>query len=168
MVETPLKDVMQLGIVTRDLARAIRVWADTYGVGPWQVFEFDGSNMTDRTVGGAPVDYAMKIALAMLGPMMLELIEPLDERSIYWTSLEQHGGRDHVHHILCGTDDYAASLDHFKAIGVEASQTGHMTQTDATFAYLDTEADLGLALEIVAMPAELNLPEPIEVYPAPA
>jgi hypothetical protein len=168
MPETPLKDVMQLGIVSADVDRAVRTWADRYGVGPWSVFHFDPANMTELTVGGRPVEYAMKIALAMLGPMMLEIIEPLDDRSIYATSLAEHGGRDHIHHVLCGCDDYEATLADFRARGVEPRQTGHMTETDATFAYLGTEADLGFALEIVKMPAELNLPEPILVYPSPA
>lgn len=167
-METPLKDVMQLGIVSGDVDRSIRTWADRYGVGPWSVFRFDPATMTELTVGGRPVEYAMKIALAMLGPMMLEIIEPLDDRSVYATSLAEHGGRDHVHHILCGVDDYDAALAHFRSRGIEAAQTGHMTQTGASFAYLATEADLGLSLEIVRMPAELNLPEPVAVYPPPA
>lgn len=168
MTQSPLKDVMQLGIVSGDVDRAVRIWADRYGIGPWSIFRFEPANMTEMTVGGRPVEYAMKIALAMLGPMMLEIIEPLDDRSIYATSLAEHGGRDHVHHILCGTDDYEATLADFRARGIEAAQTGHMTQTDATFAYLATEVDLGFALEIVKMPEVLTLPEPLAVYPAPA
>ncbi len=165
MSESPLKEVGQLGIVTGDIDRAVRLWSDRYGVGPWQVYLFDPSNMTDLTVGGKPVEYAMKIALTMLGGMMLEIIEPLDDRSHYAESLAAHGGRDHLHHILCATDDYASAVDHFARAGVAAVQTGHMTQTDASFTYLDTAADLGFGLELVRVPEVLDLPEPIAVYP---
>src|SRR5438132_5442947 len=115
MPDQVLKEVTQLGIVTRDLDRTIRIWSDKYGVGPWQVHVFDPSNMTELTVGGRPAEYGMRIALAFLGSMMLEVIEPLDERSIYAGSLERHGGADHLHHVLCTTDDdLQSSLEHFR------------------------------------------------------
>ena len=165
--ETNITGVTQIGIITADIDRAVRTWADRYGVGPWQVFRFDPSNMSELTVGGRPVEYGMRIALAYLGPMMFELIEPSDERSVYAQSLERHGGADHFHHILCDTDDFHATLAAFAQKGITPAQTGHMHETHASFAYLDSEPDIGFMLEFAHVDGELNLPEPMYVYPPP-
>jgi hypothetical protein len=160
-----LKGVVQIGIVTRDLDRVIRVWSDKYYVGPWHVHVFDPSNMNELTLDGEPAEYGMRIALASLGSMMLEVIEPTDDRSIYAKSLETHGGADHVHHILCATDAYRPALEQFAASGVRTTQTGRSTATGARFAYLATEDDLGFAIEISHRSGERTLPQPVEVYP---
>jgi len=165
---TALTQVTQIGILTRDLDRVVRTWSDKYGVGPWQIHDFDPSNMTDMTVAGKPADFGMRIAIAFIGEMMLEVIEPTSDGNIYAESLDRHGGADHFHHILCSTDEgFRASLDRFRDKGVPTMQSGHMS-TGATFAYLDTEADLGFALEVADVPENFSLPEPAAIYPPSA
>jgi len=166
MTEPLLDGVVQIGIVTNDADRLMRAWSDRYGVGPWEVYDFDSSNMTETTVDDRPVEFGMRIALALLGTMQLELIEPHDDRSIYAASLEKHGGADHFHHILCSTADYDSSLERARSLGVGHAQSGRMSN-GATFSYLSTEDELGLMLEIARVPQPLTMPEPVAVYPRP-
>ena len=67
MSEPMITEVTQIGIITADLDRAVRAWADRYGVGPWQIYKFDPSNMTDMEIGGAKVDYGMRLAITFVG-----------------------------------------------------------------------------------------------------
>jgi methylmalonyl-CoA/ethylmalonyl-CoA epimerase len=162
MAEQLLTEVIQLCVVTTDLDRAIGIWSDKYGVGPWHVFTLDSSQM-ESTVHGRPAELGMRIAVTQFTPnMQLELIQPLDGNSIYAESLTTHGGRDHVHHIKCDNADHDATIAHFRSIGVEAAQSGKLGEL--RYAYFDTEDDLGFAIEITARPDAWTLPEPDEGY----
>jgi catechol 2,3-dioxygenase-like lactoylglutathione lyase family enzyme len=158
-------------LVTADLDRAIRIWADRYGVGPWGVWTKDASNMT-AVVKGRPTDFAMRVALASLpSGVRIEVIQPLDERSPYARSLVRHAGADHVHHLRFDVDDYDAEAARLRddlgvdtllhaqfagAPGVEGSFTG---------TYFDTEPDLGFVMEIGGAPEGFAMPPPEAVYP---
>ena len=40
MLDPAFTQTMQIGIVVRDLASAMRKFIDEFGVGPWQTYEF--------------------------------------------------------------------------------------------------------------------------------
>jgi hypothetical protein len=80
-------------VVTHDIDRAVRMWSDRYGVGPWSLWTKDASNMT-AVVDGEPTDFAMRVALCQLSPgFRLEIIQPLDDRSPYAKSLAQRAAQ---------------------------------------------------------------------------
>ena len=74
-------DGLQVAIIVRDLDAAIRRYHDEYGVGPWAIFEFNPETIDDMVIDDAPADYAMRLAVAFIGRLQFELIEPLDDRS---------------------------------------------------------------------------------------
>lgn len=157
-------------IVTADLDAAVRRWADRYGVAPWRVFSYDRSNMHAK-VDGEPVEYGMRAALAQLGPTFrIELIEPLDERSLYAESLRAHGGADHVHHMRLDVPDFAGARDELTALGLpvrlEADFRGGSPDGPTFHAtYFDAGDDLGFLLEIGSAPPGFSMPDPDYVYP---
>lgn len=92
-------DANHICIVTADIDRAVRVWSDKYGVGPWQVFSYDSSTMT-ALVNGEPTAFAMQAALCQVGPhFRVEIIQPVGGGSPYAESLGRHQGANHVHHV---------------------------------------------------------------------
>jgi len=157
-------------IVTRDLDRAVRVWWDRYGVGPWRVFRYDDSNMS-ATVDGEPARFAMRAALAQLGPgFRIEVIQPLDEHGPYAPSLKRHGDADHIHHVRLDVDDLDEAVARMRGLGLDARMRasfagGETGGPRVTGAYFGTEADLGFTVEVAAMPAGFSMPEPEYVYP---
>src|SRR6266851_5540296 len=90
-------ETMQIGIVVRDLDAAIRRYVNDYGIGPWEVAEFNPENAKDLREYGKPVQRSWRLATAMIGHVQWELIEPLDDESIYAHFLAEKGGG--VHHI---------------------------------------------------------------------
>jgi methylmalonyl-CoA/ethylmalonyl-CoA epimerase len=158
-------------IATNDIDRAIRLWSDRYGVGPWKLWTKDAGNMS-ATVGGKPVEFAMRVALCTLSPAVrLEIIQPLDERSPYAESLARHAGVDHIHHLRLDVDDYLDAREHLLGLGLEplldatfAGAPGVSSIVTAT--YLGTEAELGFVLELGDVPEGFAMPEPESVYPA--
>ena len=153
-----LRGIAQLGIVTADIDRAVRVWEEKYGVGPWLVGDADLARTSATTLNGRPASFSARIAIAWIGPMMVELIEPATGESVWADSLHRHAGADHIHHVLCLTDDIGETIDDFDRKGVPASQTGHHEISGVDWAYFDTEDDLGFTLEFAFFPPGVDLP----------
>jgi methylmalonyl-CoA/ethylmalonyl-CoA epimerase len=162
--------VNHICVVTTDLDRAVRTWSDRYGVGPWSVYAYDTTNMT-ATIDGRPSDFAMRAALAQLGPnVRLEIIEPGAGESPYSRSLAERGGADHIHHVRFDIADYGESR-------AQLEQLGLPMQLDATFkaadddaprlrgTYFDASEDLGFIVEIADRPEGFTMPDPADVYP---
>lgn len=154
-------------IATGDLARAVRAWANRYGIGPWSIWTKDASNMT-AVVHGRPVEFAIRVALCRLSPSFrIELIQPLDDRSPYAESLAAHGGKDHIHHLRFDVDDYAGTATQLDALGATRIFEGRFAGSPGDFVgtYFDTVGDLGFIAEIGAAPSGFAMPEPEETYP---
>jgi methylmalonyl-CoA/ethylmalonyl-CoA epimerase len=164
-------DANHICIVTRDLDRAVRVWWERYGVGPWRVFRYDASNMS-AVVDGRPADFEMRAALAPLGPgFRVEIIQPLSDGNPYAESLAEHEGADHLHHLRLDVADFDEALGHLRGLGIGTRlhatfASAHADGPPLTGAYLDTKADLGFTLEVAARPDGFTMPEPEYIYPA--
>lgn len=164
MSDPILREVVQVSFATHDLDRVMRTWNDKYGVGPWEVLDLDPSRLDESTIDGQPATYGMRLGRARLGRnVVIEVCEPLDDNSIYAASLARHNGADHVHHIMCTTDDFDGTLASFKERGVGNAMGGKFNGLE--YAYLDTVDDLGIWIELVKVPDTFEIPEPDAVYP---
>jgi hypothetical protein len=92
MREPVFTETMQLGIVVRDLDAAMRTYVEDYGIGPWEVYEFNPGNAKDLHEYGQPVERSWRLAVAMVGQVIWELIEPLDDESSARASCREGGG----------------------------------------------------------------------------
>ncbi len=95
---------MQIGIVVRDIDAAIRRYEDDYGIGPWGVHQFKPGDVKERREHGQPAEPSTRIATAMVGRVQWELIQPLDDRSIYARFLAERD--EGVHHIAVAAADF--------------------------------------------------------------
>ena len=85
------KEVLQVAMVVRNLDEALKRYWEICGIGPWEIHTMSPANMHGMTVRGHETECAMKVAFTNLGNVQLELIEPLDGRSIYADFLKEHG-----------------------------------------------------------------------------
>ncbi len=122
-------------------------------------------DVVDLAIDERPAEYAMRMAITSWGPMEIELIQPLDDRSIYAQSLRSNGGKPHVHHLHCTAADYDAALAEFRGRGHRALMSGGFR--GARFSYLSTADELGTILEVGHHPQEWSFPPPDAVYPRP-
>ncbi len=159
-------------IATRDIDRAVRTWWDRYGVGPWRVYRYDPSTVSAE-LDSQPAEFAMRAALAQLGPhFRVEIIQPLEGESPYAESLERHGGADHIHHVRFDVADFDRARDHFSDLGLrnvmDARFAGGTEESPRLVgAYIDTREDLGFVLEIADVPAGFVMAVPEYEYPDP-
>jgi methylmalonyl-CoA/ethylmalonyl-CoA epimerase len=156
--------IMQVAVVVRDIDASVRKWSDVYGIGPWSIYELGPGRITDLRVRGEPAGFSMKIALTYIGNVEIELIEPLDERSIYAEFLSDRG--EGLHHLGLATSPGADLGALFSRRGIEAVQSGRWSNEKWT--YYDASEDLGFIFELFEREGAGDFvpPEPDEKYPS--
>jgi len=153
MPEPVFNQTVQIGIVVRDLDATVRRYVDDYGIGPWQFHEFNAGNANDLHEYGQPVERSWRLAVTMVGKVMWELIEPLDEESIYARFLAEKG--EGVHHIAVATPSFDDAVAAQAKRGNKLVLSGTFSGTKV--AYLPTNSELGVFIEIYS--GNPNAPE---------
>jgi len=161
MRDPVLTETLQIAVVVRDIEASMRTFADEYGIGPWQLYEFNPDTVSDLQVDGQPSDCAWRLAIAMLGSVQWELIEPLDDKSIYAEFLAEKGPG--LHHVaVAAPGSYQETMAGLEAKGRRVLQSGKYN--GVTFAYMSTDEDLNVITEIFDWP-EGTTQEPDATYP---
>jgi methylmalonyl-CoA/ethylmalonyl-CoA epimerase len=134
-LDVTLPALDQVGFVVRDLEDGAERFRSFLGVGPWAVWEFEPPALSERTYRGAPAQFTMRIAIATVGDLMLELIEPGDGPSVHRDFLDDHG--EGLHHVACFSfGDTDRVIETMSDAGAPVVQRGRFG--DSTFTYLDT------------------------------
>jgi methylmalonyl-CoA/ethylmalonyl-CoA epimerase len=152
--EPVFTEVMQLGIVVRDLDATVERYEDDYGIGPWEFAQIDAGEANDYHEYGKPVESSTRIAVATVGQVMWELIEPIGVEGMYARFLAEKGGG--LHHIAVATPNFDETVTQAERKGgvILSGEFG-----GAKVAYLPTERDLGVIIEIFSGMPE-SKPEP--------
>jgi methylmalonyl-CoA/ethylmalonyl-CoA epimerase len=161
MAEKPVfTDTIQVGIVVRNLEDAMRTYVEDFGIGPWEVYEMNSSTVDDMFKDDQPQEHAMRVALAQLGNVQWELIEPVDGPNIYSEWLEEHG--EGLHHLGMAVENYDEAVEHLRSKGHTLLQGG--TFNGARYSYPSTNQSLKFITEIFDFPEDFSL-TPDSVYP---
>jgi methylmalonyl-CoA/ethylmalonyl-CoA epimerase len=164
MMRKPVfKGVAQVALVVKDCMASVKKYVEDYGIGPWSIYDLGPNVLENLVVHDIPQPFAMRAAIAYIGGVMIELIEPLDDNSIYTEFIKEHG--EGLHHILFDVEDYGKTVQFFKDKGIGIYQGG--TNKGLHFAYFDTRKELGLISEILGGTPDGELPPPTSIYPAP-
>ena len=163
MREPVFTETKQIALVVRDLEQTMRTYVHDYGIGPWEIYEFNPGTVSDLEKDGQPAEFAFRLAVTMVGSVQWELIQPLDDRSMYAEFLATKG--EGLHHVAVGTGaaGFGEALDGLRAKGRRVLQSGFYE--GVTFAYLSTDEDIGVITEIYDWPADLEPQQPDAVYP---
>ena len=88
-----LPSPFKISAVVKDINKTIEFFSSTAGLGPWQTFEY--SAQKDEVMVGEP--FKIMVAWAEVGgPLVYELIQPLEGRSVWSQFLETKGEGLHV------------------------------------------------------------------------
>ncbi len=156
-----LKQVLQVCVVVKDIQKAMESYWNTFGIGPWHIYMAQPPTLADTTFRGEPEPFTAKLAVAQIGSVQWELIEPLEGRSTYKELLEQKG--EGLHHIAVATDDFDKTISSLAQQGIGVLMSGTIWGTP--FAYMDTEKAVGAIFEIYNMAPGFELPPPEATYP---
>lgn len=152
--------VSQVGIVVRDMDKAIEYFDRVLGLGPWAVFE--GEPVWCRE-NGEEVTYKGKMALAQAGQVQIELIQILEGRSLYSDVLGEGEG---IHHLGFFVRDFDERMRAVREAGIPVLQHALLKKHGLTieYAYLDTTENGGVITEYIKA-SFLGLPFPMNWGP---
>jgi len=148
-------EISQVAVVVKDLRKAMENYWKTLGIGPWNIYTFEPPALREPMIRGKPIHYSMRLALAQVGSVQLELIEPLEGPSIYKEFLANKG--EGLHHIQSKVEDVGDQLAAFKELGIDVLMSGKFGEGE--FYYMDTEPVLGIIYEIVRRRGKREPPE---------
>jgi methylmalonyl-CoA/ethylmalonyl-CoA epimerase len=159
-----LGSLLEICFVTADHRRTMQGLV-RLGIGPWRVYTFDSTTVTDRSYRGAEVDYAIKVCFADVGDLAVEIMQPLYGPSIFQEFLDEHG--EGIQHVAfdCQERPWDERTRDFADRGFPLVQAGRFMGLNA-FGFFDTEAATGTTFETYSIPPGFVWPEPEEWYPA--
>ena len=137
----------QIGVVVKDLRKAIEYYSQTFGLGPFQTVDFAPAKHWLR---GIPTPIRLNIGLCQWGPLQLELIEVVKGDIPHKWFLEGRGeGMQHLGFIV---DNYDEWLGYLKDRGIEVlmnAETDVEGMGHVRAAYLQSDRVGGVLFEII-------------------
>ena len=155
--------ITQIAFVVRDIDQALENFHRTLGWGPWNIYEHKPPALHDTYLRGEPTPYTMIGAEAHVGPVDVELIQPVDGPSIYKEWLDEHG--EGVHHIAvmrATMEDAKETEDYLAKLGAPVIMEGRIGDSIRYF-YVDAQPTLKVILESGSGHA-VDM-TPVRVYP---
>ncbi len=155
--------IAQVAILVEDLEKAVESYWKLFGIGDWHFYTYGKPLVKSMTYHGQPSEYKMRVALSYLGPMRIELIEPVEGDTVYADFIKEHGYG--VHHFGVLVEDMQKAIAEADAAGIVMTQdgAGFGHDGDGHYAYLDTEGKIGVTIELIERPKGRMPPE--KVYP---
>ena len=137
-----LPNISQIGIVVKDMDRAIEYYEKVLGLGPLVRPEI---KYDEKFYYGKPVDSIWIMGFCSLGPVELELIQPITGPTIYHDFLKEKG--EGMHHLGFDVRDIDEKIALCKKMGIRIIQSGQ--GSTSRFVYLDTAAVGGVIFELI-------------------
>ena len=156
------ENIVQVGIVVKNIKETAQRFADRFGIGPWYIKKYDSGDVYDMKLYSRRQDYSMILGFCFIGNIQIELIEPIDE-SIYLEFYKEHG--EGLHHLKMKVESYEEQLKSLQEKDIKVVQSGGAHQGRRRYAYLDTKDDLGFITEIAEGSPDFERPEPDYWWP---
>lgn len=148
ILNVKLTNLDQIGIVVHDVYVTSQVFESTFGVGPFRIVDWpiDGIDPMGLYLGKS-AKWRMREGFAQIGGIQLELIQPLEGRSIFSDFLEEHGPG--IHHIRFNIPNYEETVNTLLAAGIDLISSGTGVHLGSQWAYFDTRQLLdGVLIEL--------------------
>lgn len=139
--------ISQIAIVVKDIKAAMEAYHTALGWGPWNVYEHKPPMLHDTELHGEPQAYTMIGAETHVGPIVVELLQPVEGPSIYKEWLETKGeGLHHIAVMAHSREESDERKAHFAALGAKVMMGGRIGES-IEYYYLDTEPMLKVIME---------------------
>ncbi len=135
------------GVVVRSMEEAAEYY-QKLGIGPFEV----GERLTpiDRKIRGKPmVDIQNRFEKVPLGPIKMELVQPVTGQSLQREFLDKHG--EGINHIAFLVDDIEEETRKMAGLGFAPVSSGRLAEGGG-FAYFDTDRVGGFLIELAQLP----------------
>ncbi len=140
---------VQIGVVVADLDKAVGYLAEIFGIGPFRVIDWPPEGRTDiqKFYYGEPGNFTARMAFAELGPVELELIQPLEGQSIWADFLRDHGGG--IHHLRFNVDEIEPVQTYLAQNEIVSAQHGSGIRPGTLWMNFASEEKVGFVIEVM-------------------
>ncbi len=139
-----LPPIEHIGIVVKDVEKAMETYGSLLGWGPFEALEIDMKNFSYR---GRLCDARLKVALSQGGSVQIDLIEVLEGETPYSDFLREKG--EGLHHFCCAAvDDLDRVLAELNAEGIEPVFHGALPDLGLRVAYVVGDKTEGVMIEL--------------------
>jgi methylmalonyl-CoA/ethylmalonyl-CoA epimerase len=172
---------IEVCIVTGDIKATINGLVKL-GIGPFKLFNFDPTTVSEQIIKGKPAPFELKVAFATQGSMIWEVMEPVSGDSIMQKFLDETSGKGGIHHVAfdCSDDEHAPGRPllgsaargeavrrrkEFEQRGFACVQSGVWRGKRGTceFMFFDTDSAVNTCFETYVFSEDWEDPEEIEV-----
>ena len=133
--ELQLKAVDQVSIAVKDIDKVVESWSTMFGIGPWTHTDIGGTDAKGRP-------WKARLAFAYLGPVQIELVQPVEGRIFQSRFLDTFG--EGLHHLGFYVDDVDGEASNLVAQGAKLLITD-----PGNFAYLESGGPGGVIFELM-------------------
>ena len=145
MNELDSTTVVQIGIIVKDAEKTASRYAEVFGIPKPAVVPIADDSFANTNYRGQASTAKGKAAFFDLGPVQMELIEPVSAPSTWEEFLRTHG--EGIHHIAFKTQDMDAARKFLASKGMETIQHGGWD--GGQYAYIESTKQLGTILELL-------------------
>lgn len=139
---------IHIGVLVKDLDASMEYYTQKLNVGPWQEF---GELRENAEYYGKPHTLCYRVAMAPMGSLMVELIQPTEPGSVFYDDLQAHG--EGIHHICVEVDDILKTEAECVAMGYTIQERVPMYEMEPGFSlgfcFIDSDKQGGIKLELV-------------------
>ncbi len=141
-------ELVQIGVVVRDMDRTVKYLTEVFGLGPFQFVTYPPEGREDMQLSyrGEVGHFSHRLAYAQLGSIELELVQPLEGESLFAEFLREHG--EGIQHIRFNTADLQPLLTYLSGKGVEPLMSGSSRRPGTRWVLMDTAAQAGFVMEL--------------------
>ena len=140
--KSPFTNFGQIGIIVKDIEKAKNNLEDI-GIGPFR--GLDAEPTVKWEAWGEPTDVRLKMLFTKIGPLEIELIEPISD-CMQKEFLDTHG--EGIQHYSFFVDDIDEVVKYMAEKGYKVVQRG-WRPTKGGYAFFDTGEKCGFMLEII-------------------
>ena len=166
LAQTPkqmFNNFVQIGIVVSDIEKTTRNLSEVFGIGPFRIVDWPPAGREDfeRFYYGEPVNFTARMAFTELGPVELEIIQPLEGKSIWADFLAEHG--EGIHHLRFNVDDVKPVQEYLAQHDVVSAQHGSGIRPNTMWMNFASEDLIGFVVEIMKVAPGTNGRTPMVV-----
>lgn len=140
--KSPFTNFGQIGVIVKDIAKAEKNLQEI-GIGPFGPLNAEPTVRWEEN--GKPAEVKLKMRFAKIGPLEIELIEPISD-CMQKEYLDQHG--EGIQHYSFFVDNIDEVVKYMAERGYKVVQRG-WRPTKGGYAFFDTVEKCGFMLEII-------------------
>ena len=104
--------ISHIGVVVDDLDEAVKFYGEIFGVGPFEIVDFDAADTDFFYSYGKPAKPKMRAAMYYNGDFFLELVEVTEGESVHTEFFGKHGeGLQHLCFMVEETEQVLKKLE---------------------------------------------------------